>query len=346
MTDSTTARESTTEMTPESLPPRRQPVDVLATIRGGMRAFSRRPEAGAALSVIVIGLALSLTTSQFLTTTNLTLVARSFAFTAIAAMGVFLVIVTAGIDLSVGSVMGLAGLTVAYFSAAGMHFMLAMLLGLLAACLVGLINGVIIAGLNVAPFMVTLGMLSVIRGIDIAITNGVPIQNIAPEIKYFGQAYLLGLPVPVWIMIALGVLLSFVMNRTTFGWQVYAIGGNAESARLSGINVRRVTASVYVLSALMGGIGGLLLTARLGVGESTAGTGYELDVIAAVVIGGASLFGGRGKVVGAIWGAALLGIARNGMALLGVSSFWQQVVIGAVIVIAVVIDRFRINTPA
>jgi ribose transport system permease protein len=313
----------------------------LAAVRRAWAAFARRPESGAILSLLVIGIFLSLATSQFLTVGNLMLVARGFAFTAIAAMGAFLVIVTGGIDLSVGSVMGLAGLTAAFLSASGVNFVLALLAGLAAGVVVGFLNGLLTAHMSLAPFMVTLGMLSVVRGIDIAITGGTPIQGIDPAITWLGQGYVLGIPVPVWIMIVLGIVLTLVMKRTTFGWYVYSIGGNVEAARLSGVRVRRVKTTVYTIAGLLAAVGGILLTARLGVGESTSGTGYELDVIAAAVIGGTSLTGGQGSIAGAIWGAALLGVVRNGLVLLGVSDFWQTIAIGLVIIFAVVIDRYR-----
>ena len=307
--------------------------------------FLRRPEAGAILSLVVLAVLLSIATTQFLTFGNLTLVARGFAFTAIAAMGAFLVILTGGIDLSVGSVMGLAGLTTAILGANGTPVPVAILTGVLAGLAVGMINGVLTARLALAPFMVTLGMLSVVRGTAVAFTGGTPVQGIPEEIKYLGQGYIIGVPVPVWIMIILGVVLTAVMKRTTFGAYVYAIGGNEEAARLSGVRVRRVKIAVYGVAGMLGAIGGLLLTARLGVGESTSGTGYELDVIAAVVIGGTSLSGGKGSIAGAIWGAALLGVVRNGLVLLGVSDFWQTISIGAVIIVAVLIDRYRSREP-
>lgn len=315
-------------------------------VRRAWAAFARRPESGAILSLLVIGVFLSFATTQFLAVDNLLLVARGFAFTAIAAMGAFLVIVTGGIDLSVGSVMGLAGLTAAFLSANGVPFLGALAAGLAAGTVVGLINGVLTAHMSLAPFMVTLGMLSVVRGLDIAITGGTPIQGIDPAIMWLGQGYVIGIPVPVWIMLILGVVLTLVMKRTTFGWYVYSIGGNPEAARLSGVRVRQVKVAVYTIAGLLAAVGGILLTARLGVGESTSGTGYELDVIAAAVIGGTSLMGGQGSIAGAIWGAALLGVVRNGLVLLGVSDFWQTIAIGLVIIFAVVIDRYRSRTPA
>jgi ribose transport system permease protein len=226
-------------------------------------------------------------------------------------------------------------------SSAGVPVLLALLGGLISAMLVGLLNGWLIAAFGLVSFMVTLGMLNVVRGLDVALTRGFPITGIDESIKELGQGFTLGLPNPVWIMMILAAIMWWVMTRTVYGRQLYAIGGNDEAARLSGVRVRMITASAYVISALFAGIAGILLTARLGVAEANIGFGYELDIIAAAVIGGTSFFGGIGSVVGVIWGAALLGIVRNGMALLGVDSYWQQIVIGAVIIIAVIIDRLR-----
>jgi ribose transport system permease protein len=306
--------------------------------------FFAIPSSGAIVSVVLVSTVLSLASPQFLTVDNLSLVARSFSFIAIAAIGQLIVILTRGIDISSGSVIGLAGIVTALMSSAGIPSPLALMGGIAAAVAVGLFNGSLIAGLGLVSFMVTLGMLNVIRGADVALTRGYPVTGIDPIIKQLGQGYFLGIPMPVIIMLVLAGIMAWVMTRTVFGRQIYAIGGNEEAARLSGVKVKTVTALAYVLSGLFAGIAGILLTARLGVAEANIGSGYELDIIAAAVIGGASFAGGIGTVSGVIWGAALLGIVRNGMALLGVDSYWQQIVIGAVIVIAVVIDRVRTRT--
>lgn len=309
--------------------------------RGLASSLFALPSSGAVVSVLIVSTFLTFASPQFLTVDNLTLVARSFSFIAIAAIGQFVVILTRGIDISAGSVIGLAGIVTAMLSSAGAPVLLALLGGLISAMLVGLLNGWLIAAFGLVSFMVTLGMLHVVRGLDVALTRGFPITGIDESIKELGQGFTLGLPNPVWIMVILAAIMWWVMTRTVYGRQLYAIGGNGEAARLSGVRVRMITASAYVISALFAGIAGILLTARLGVAEANIGFGYELDIIAAAVIGGTSFFGGIGSVVGVIWGAALLGIVRNGMALLGVDSYWQQIVIGAVIIIAVIIDRLR-----
>jgi ribose/xylose/arabinose/galactoside ABC-type transport system permease subunit len=311
--------------------------------RAQLRGFLQRPEAGAAISLAILFAALALTTSEFLSVGNLSLVARGFSFVAIAAIGQALVIMTGGIDLSVGSVMGLAGVSAAWLSAHGYSPVIAILGALAAAAVVGLFNGILVAKFLVPAFMVTLASLSIARGLVIAITGGVPIQGFSSSVRFLGQGYWLGIPMPVWAMLVLAVAFTLLLNRTRFGWYVYAIGGNEDATRLSGIRVDRVKLGVYVLAGILAGFGGLLLTARLGVGDSTAGLGYELDVIAATVIGGTSLRGGIGNVVGVIYGAALLAVVRNGLVLTGVTEYWQQIVIGGVIALAVLIDRFRVG---
>lgn len=315
----------------------------LGDMRGTARGILERPEAGAAISLAILFVVLAVTTSNFLSVGNLTLVARSFSFVAIAAIGASLIIMTGGIDLSVGSVMGVAGVSGAWLSAQG-HPGAVVILGALAAgAAIGLFNGLIIAKFAVPAFMVTLATLSIGRGLVIAITDGVPIQVLPGPVTFLGQGFWLGIPLPVWTMLVLAVLVTLLLTRTRFGWYVYATGGNEDATRLCGIRVDRVKIGVYLLAGLLAGVGGLLLTARLGVGDTTAGLGYELDVIAAAVIGGTSLRGGIGNVVGVIYGAALLAVVRNGLVLTGVTEYWQQIVIGGVIATAVLIDRFRVG---
>lgn len=312
-------------------------------IANWFQAFMRNPEAGALFAVLGLGIVLTLANENFLTAKNLALVARGFSFVAIAGMGEALVVMTAGIDLSVGSVMGLAGIVAAFLSAQGLGTGVAIMGALAVGCAIGLFNGMLVSRANMAPFIVTLGTLGIGRGFVYVITGGWPLQGFSKTALFLGQGYVLGVPAPVWIMVIVCVLWHWVLQRTTFGWYVYSIGGSAEATRLSGVPVARVKTLVYVMSGVMAAIGGFLLTARLGLGECTAGLGYELDVIAACVIGGVSLAGGEGNILGVVVGAALMGLLRNGMALLGVSGFWQQIVIGSVIILAVLIDRMRIS---
>lgn len=305
--------------------------------------FMRNPEAGALFAVLGLGIALTLANENFLTGKNLALVARGFSFVAIAGMGEALVIMTAGIDLSAGSVMGLAGIVAAFLSAQELGTGVAIVGALATGAVIGLFNGILVSKAKMAPFIVTLGTLGIGRGFVYVITGGWPLQGFSKSALFLGQGYLWGVPVPVWIMVVLLIFWHWVLQRTTFGWYVYSIGGNEEAARLSGVPVTRVKTLVYTMAGMIAAIGGFLLTARLGLGECTAGLGYELDVIAACVIGGVSLSGGEGNILGVLMGAALMGLLRNGMALLGVSGFWQQIVIGGVIILAVLIDRIRIS---
>ncbi len=309
-------------------------------MRAYVRPFLAQSGAGALLALVVMAVFLSLATEQFLTVENLLYVVRAFSYVAIAAIGACLVIITAGIDLSVGSVMGFAGVTAAMVS---VHYGVGV--GLLAAVvggtIVGFVNGVMVSKLKLVPFMVTLGMLSVVRGLAYVETGGWPVTGLPAGLRFLGQGFIAGVPVPIYFMLIMAVAVAWFLSRTSYGWYIYAVGGNEESARLSGVPVDRVKILVYTIAGLMGAVGGILLTARLAVGESTAAYGYELDVIAATVIGGASLQGGEGGVLGVLLGAALMGVLRNGLVLMNVTAYWQQIVIGATIIVAILIDRLR-----
>jgi ribose transport system permease protein len=207
--------------------------------------------------------------------------------------------------------------------------------------LFGLINGFLITRLHLPPFIATLGTLSVARGLSYALTSGFPLPNLPDAFKFIGQGYIRILPVPVILLVLLGVVFSFFLNNTIVGRRTYATGSNEEAARLSGVNTRTIKMIVYGLSGVLAGFAGMATAARLGVAQSTAGAGYELDAIAAVIIGGASVTGGVGTVLGTIIGAAVTGVLKNGLILLSVSAYWQQTVIGVVVILAVTIDLMR-----
>lgn len=292
---------------------------------------------------ILVGLCalLTLATDNFLTIDNLASVARAFSYVAIMAIGMTLVIITTGIDMSVGSIFAFAGVITAYCHAKlGMDLVTSIIIGIVSGAVLGLMNGFLINEINLPPFIATLGMMSVARGLSYAITGGFPI-NMPPAFNYIGQGVVFGVPLPVVYMVVLTIIFSIILNRTVFGRRVYAVGGSEEAAKISGIKVKRVKLLVYSLSGLLAAIAGLITTARLGVAQSTAGIGYELDVIAAVIIGGASFSGGKGTIYGAVLGAAIMGVLRNGLVLLNVSAYWQQTVIGLVIIIAVGADQLR-----
>jgi ribose transport system permease protein len=294
---------------------------------------------GLAIALVVLGGALALLSPVFLTPENLLNVARQVSVNAVMGAGMTFVILTAGIDLSVGSVLALAGVVMASAVKAGLPLALALLAGLAAGTGFGVANGVTVAYGRVAPFIVTLAMLTIARGTTLVYTGGLPISNLGAAFDWFGQGDVFGIPVPVLVMLLVFLLSYVVLAQMVVGRYVYAIGGNAEAARLSGINVRRYTVLVYAISGLLSAVAAVILTARLDSAQPTAGTGYELDAIAAVVLGGTTLMGGEGSIGGTLLGAFLIGVLNNGLNLLNVSSFYQQVVKGLVILLAVLLDQ-------
>lgn len=319
-----------------------------ATIASGWRLgreWLKKQSRSATFGVILIliGLALLLTigTDKFLTQSNLFSVMRAFSYIAIIAIGEAMVIISGGVDLSVGSIYGFGGLIGAIaMSSWGVPIPVGFLIGLAAGASIGLANGLLITKIGMPPFIVTLGMLSVVRGLAYAVTSGYPVR---PPAAYnvFGQGYLGVVPYPVVYLLVLGTVFALFLKKTVIGRRIYAIGGNEVTARTSGIRVHNVKLVVYVLAGTLAAFAGLTATARLGVAQSTAGVGYELDVVAAVIIGGASLSGGKGTILGAILGAAIMGVLRNGLVLLNVSAYWQQAVIGFVIIAAIAADKWR-----
>nr|WP_203618534.1 substrate-binding domain-containing protein [Streptomyces bauhiniae] len=296
---------------------------------------------GALTALIVLIVALSALSGDFLTTDNLLNIGVQAAVTAILAFGVTFVIVAAGIDLSVGSVAALTSTVLAWSATqSGMPVALAVVLAIATGVGAGLVNGFLIAYGKLPPFIATLAMLSVARGLSLVISGGVPIAFPA-SVSHLGDTLGGWLPAPVLVMVAMGLIAALVLGRTYIGRSMYAIGGNEEAARLSGLRVNRQKLAIYALSGVFAAVAGIVLAARLGSAQPQAADGYELDAIAAVVIGGASLAGGTGKASGTFVGALILAVLRNGLNLLNVSAFWQQVVIGVVIALAVLLDAVR-----
>lgn len=307
----------------------------------GHRAQALAGQNGALLALVLLGTVMAILSPVFLTSQNLLNVGVQAAVVAILAFGQTFVIVSAGIDLSVGSVAALAAIVTGYSAATmGLNPLVAILLGLLTGVASGFVSGALIAFGRLPAFIATMAMLSIARGLALVLSGGVPIAQ-PSAVAWFGETLWGWLPVPVLIMVILGLLASFILNRTYTGRAMYAIGGNEEAARLSGINVNRQKLIIYSLAGLFSAIAGLVLAGRLVSGQPQAAAGYELDAIAAVVIGGASLAGGSGRAFGTFIGALVLAVIRNGLNLLNVSSFWQQVVIGAVIALAVLTDTLR-----
>ncbi len=281
--------------------------------------------------------------STFLNYSNLSQVIRALSFVAIMAIGQSPVIISGGIDLAVGSVLGLSGVVTAALLAGGYGIATGLTAGILVGLLSGLLNGLIITKAKLPPFIVTLGSMSMMRGLAFAITGGETIRSLPEEFLSIGQGSLAGIPIPVIAMAVFAVAIGILLKKSVWGRYAYAIGGNEQAAIYSGVNVERIKLIVYSLCGFAAGLAGVLFTARFGVGQSTAGLGYELDVIAAAVIGGVSLSGGRGTILGAVMGSLLMGILRNGLVLLNVSPYWQQFAIGVVIVLAVIMDRKSIR---
>ncbi len=299
---------------------------------------------GALSGLVALTLALALLSPDFLSTRNLLNVGVQAAVTAILAFGVTFVIVSGGIDLSVGSVAAFSAIVLGWTATQqGWPGWLGVLAALAAGGACGLLNGALIAYGKLPPFIATLAMLSAARGLALVVSQGSPI--LLPEsVAWVGGDLGGTLPVPVLVLAATGLLAALILARTYTGRAMYAMGGNEEAARLSGIRVRPQKLAVYALSGLFAAVAGIVLASRLASAQPQAATGYELDAIAAVVIGGASLAGGVGKVSGTLVGALVLAVLRNGLNLLAVSAFWQQVVIGGVIAVAVLIDTLRRRT--
>ncbi|MFF2506054.1 substrate-binding domain-containing protein [Streptomyces sp. NPDC058067] len=296
---------------------------------------------GALSALVVLVIAMSLLSGDFLTTQNLLNVGVQAAVTAILAFGVTFVIVSAGIDLSVGSVAALSATVLAWAaSSAGVPVWIAVILAVVTGIACGFVNGALVSYGKLPPFIATLAMLSVGRGLSLVISQGSPIP-FPQSVSRVGDTLGGWLPVPVIVMVVMGLITALILGRTFIGRSMFAIGGNEEAARLSGLRVKRQKVVIYALSGLFAAVAGIVLASRLTSAQPQAAQGYELDAIAAVVIGGASLSGGVGKASGTFIGALILAVLRNGLNLLSVSAFWQQVVIGVVIALAVLLDTVR-----
>jgi len=300
--------------------------------------LSRTRQFGTLIGLLVLSAVLWALTPYFLTVSNLLNIAQQTSINAIVAAGMTFVILSGGIDLSVGSIVALSGVVLGTLLKQGYPAPLAIVASLAVGLMCGLVNGVFVSRGGLPPFIVTLGMMSVARGAALVFTEGRPVSGFDPGFRALATGAVAFIPAPVVTMIAVYVAAHFALTRTTFGRYVYAIGGNEEATRLSGVPVGLHKTSIYGVCGMMSGVAAVILTARLDSAQPIAGMMYELDAIAATVIGGTSLLGGEGTLVGALIGALIMGVLRNGLNLLNVSSFFQQVVIGAVIIGAVLID--------
>jgi ribose transport system permease protein len=296
---------------------------------------------GPMLALVIVCIGLAVLSPDFRTVGNLLDVMRQVSINAVISFGMTLTILLGGIDLSVGSVLAVSSVLTALLMKGGHGAVLAATIGLVAGALMGSLNGVVIAKGKVAPFIATLGTMTLLRGIALVLSKGSPISNFGNDFfSLLGGGYLIHLiPLPVIWMLIIFTLFWFLLAKTVFGRHVYATGGNSEAARLSGVKTDRVQILVYTISGAMAAVAGVILASRLDSAQPTAGAGYELDAITAVVLGGTSLSGGRGWIFGTLVGALLIGVLNNGLNLIGVSAFYQQVAKGAVILIAVLLDR-------
>ena len=311
------------------------------------------------IALAVVTLVFSLSSPEFLTAGNLSILVKHVAINAILAIGMTFVILSGGIDLSVGSTVGFCGMIAGLLLSRGVvlesfgivvypHAWFVVLLAVLAGMAIGAVNGLLISRFGVAPFIATLGSMYVARGAALLISGGATFPNLGGDtalgntgFPWIGSANVAGLPVPVSLMVLLASTAIFLAARTPFGRHVYAVGGNDRAALLSGVRVARVRLRVYVISGFCAAVVGVIIAAQLGAAHPATGTTFELNAIAAVVLGGTSLMGGRGTIGGTLIGAFVIGVLADGLVLLGVSEFWQMVVKGLVIVLAVVLDQFQ-----
>lgn len=302
------------------------------------------------IALVVMVIALSLMSDKFLTIANQRNILLQISVNLCLSIGMTLVIISGGIDLSVGAILALAGAIAAGLLKNGLVLKTfgvvlqftsfgAVIAGIATGLALGLFNGIVITRFRLPPFVATLGMLSIGRGLTMLWTGGFPVTDLGPRFGFIGAGMVFGVPMPVWISIALVILFYIISRRSTLGRYIYAVGGSEKTTAFSGINVNRIKLWVYALGGALAAVAGLIVTARLDAADPKAGLGYELDSIAAVVIGGTSLSGGRGSILGTVLGCLIIGVLNNGLFLLDVSPFWQQVVKGFVILAAVALDK-------
>jgi ribose transport system permease protein len=296
----------------------------------------------AIIGLFLLSLLLSVLSPHFLTVSNILNVLRQISMIAVVSIGMTYVIITGGIDLSVGSVLALSAVSAAYLMTHNINMYLAIIVGMVIGVICGFINGIFITTkINMPPFIATMAMLGIGRGLSLVITEGRPIYGLPSQFAFIAGGYVFGIPVPVIIMIFLYLIAYIHLSYVRTGVYFYAVGGNQEATRVAGINIRRIKLGAYVISGLTASIAGIILASRLVSIEPLSGSGYELDAIAAAVIGGANLYGGEGNIIGTLIGAIIMGVLRNGLNLLNVSAYWQQVAVGVVIAGVVSINALR-----
>jgi len=295
---------------------------------------------GIYIALLILVIVFSLASPVFLSVENLLNILRQVSIVGICAVGMTFIMLTGGIDLSVGSMIGVSGMTCASLIALGFPPVLAIAAALALGVVFGILTGVIINELAIPPLIATLGLMISLRGVSYMIGGGLPIYSLPPDLKFLGQGYLLGIPFPVVLMLLALFLGHVVLTYTPFGRRVYGTGGNEEASRLSGVNIKRIKYQVYLIGSTLASFAGIILMARVNSGQPDGGNGYELDVITAVVLGGVSIFGGVGRLTGVVAGVLIMGVLANGMILLNIDDYVQWVVRGGVLLAAVALDQF------
>lgn len=310
--------------------------------KNGIFSILRAKEMGVILPLAVLVIALGFLAQNFITQGNIFSVLRAVSFEGITAIGMLIVMLTGGLDLSVASNMAYTGILASIFMTSGIPTIISIILSLIGSACVGLVNGFLINKIKLGAIIVTLGMLSVVRGLAYIITKGMPIVDLPLNFTYLGQGLIGGLvPVPIIFFFLIAAIFHFVLKYTVLGYHFFSVGGNETASRYSGINIEKVRYFSYLICSVLAGIGGLLLIARLGVAQPSIAAGYELSIIAAVIIGGASLQGGEGSVLGSVIGVLIIGVIRNGLVLMNIGGFYIQFANGMMILAAVVINRLR-----
>ena len=301
--------------------------------------FTKTPTGGIFLALILVCALFSSMTSRFLTPTNISVILNQVSVNAILAFGVTFVIIAGGIDLSLGSLVAVCGVVVALLSQNNEYSLWLAIIGtLIAGIALGALNGIIVVLTKVPPFIVTLGTMTIGRGVALILSKGRPISELNESLNFLGNGDLLGIPIPILFLVLSYATCHILLTKTIFGRYVKAIGGNEMASYVAGVRVNRIKLYVYMISGLFAALAGILLTARINTGQPNAGLGFELDAIAAVIIGGTSTRGGKGTITGTLLGVLFIGVINNGLDLINVSAYWQQVIMGGIIILAVVLD--------
>ena len=304
-------------------------------------AIERFDQLGIVVVLAILVIAVSFTNSTFYSVKNIINVLRSTAFIFMIGIAITYVLITGGLDLSVGRVMAMSGILSALAAQSGMPLIVCILIGLAFGFVVGLLNGLMIVKLNIPPLIVTLGMMYICDGLVLVVTMGSPVYPLPDSFKKLGQGTILGLPNIVGIALVMAVIGAFVLRHTRYGRSIYSTGGNRETARLAGINVGLTQISVYICSAMASALAGILMAGRLNSAQPSSGSGYEMTVVAAVIIGGTSMFGGSGSVLGTLLGSLLMTVIENILLLMRISAYWQSLIVGVIIIFAVGLDQYR-----